>query len=136
MIRTSGLHYSGYMCIKLIQFHLLLRHSKTYYYSLFYYCPFPFYSSRKARTVLARRGRDGYPFLPSEGMREGCKPTQKLCSFSICKFLKLLLSRWALQGSKYQLMGQQCIHAAILVVNLTCSIELSIVQLSSYYYLS
>ena len=116
MIRTSGLHYSGYMNVKLIQFHPLLRHSKTYYIQLvlFLSISISILLGRLER-FLRGRGRDGYPFLPSEG---GCKPTQKLCNFSICKFLKLLLWRWALQGSKYQLMGQQCIHAAILVVNL------------------
>ena len=91
MIRTSGLHYSGYMYIKLIQFHLLLRHSKTVLlYSLFYLSFSISILLGRLKRVLRGCGWDGYPFLPSEGMREGCKSTQKLCSFSICKFLKLL----------------------------------------------
>ena len=126
MIRTSGLHYSGYMYIKLIQFHPLLRHSKTYYMQLdlFLSISISILLGRLER-FLRGRGRDVYPFLPSEGMREGCKPTQKLCSFSTCKFLKLLRWRWALQGSKHQ-FDETAVHSYILVINLTCSIELSI----------
>ena len=66
MIRTSGLHYSGFMCIKLIQF--LDPALKTFYIILYTACfifvLFHFYSSRKASTVLAGAWSGWVPIPP------------------------------------------------------------------------